>query len=68
MTFWANMTFFIWLLLTAMKVHFKPIILINQNDKRGDPECYKPGTKIELKKNEALGKNISGTKKITIKN
>jgi len=32
MTTWANMTLFIWLLITAPKVLFKLIILINQND------------------------------------
>jgi len=29
---WANMTFFVWRLMTALKVLFKLIILINQND------------------------------------
>jgi len=47
MTTWLNMTLFIWLLMTALKVLFKLIILINQTDGRGDPECWKPGTKIE---------------------
>jgi hypothetical protein len=32
MTIWVNMTIFRWLLLTALKVFFKLIILINQND------------------------------------
>jgi hypothetical protein len=32
MTTWLNMIFFIWLLMTALKVLFKLIILINQND------------------------------------
>ncbi len=38
--------------MTALKVLFRQIILINQKDRRGDPECWKPGTKIEfIKKN-----------------
>jgi hypothetical protein len=47
MTIWVNMIFFIWLLMTALKVFFKQIILINQNDGRSVPEYYNPGTKIE---------------------
>jgi hypothetical protein len=47
---------------------FKQIILINQNDGWGDPECWKPGTKIEAIENESPGKSIPGTtKKITTK-
>jgi hypothetical protein len=32
MTIWVNMTLFIWLLMNALKVLFRQIILINQND------------------------------------
>jgi len=47
-TIWLNMTLFTWLLMTALKVLFKLIILINQNDKCCGPACWKPGTKSEL--------------------
>jgi len=42
---------------------FKQIILINQNDGGLDPECWKPGTKIEAIENESPGKSIPGTTK-----
>ena len=42
------MTLFIWLSMTVLKVLFKLINFINQDDGGVDPEYWKPGTKIEV--------------------
>jgi hypothetical protein len=58
MTTWANITLFIWLLMTAPKVPFKLINLINQNVRLRNPGCWQPGTKIEFIKIVDAGTHI----------